>query len=116
MVSAELDVERLSKLVQERSYRQAVDLPAVWRDITLKVAPREMAEDTVRFIEDVKPEHLLRVHIVDNFRKTDEEFRRVSYRLIFQSPERTLESGEVDSQMSKILTQLKEKHKLELAV
>jgi phenylalanyl-tRNA synthetase beta chain len=116
MIYAEFDVEKLSKLIRERSYVQAVDLPAVWRDVTLKLPTRAFAEDAVRFIEESKPDNLIRVHIVDNFKKADEEFRRVSYRLIFQSRERTLESAEVDTQMTRVLSQLKEKHKLELAL
>lgn len=116
VVYAEFEVEKLCKLMSSRQYRRVGDLPFTWRDITLKVGARELAGDTIRFIEEVKPLHLTKVDIVDDFKKSDENFRRVSYRLTFENPERTLESAEVDAQMQTILVQLKEKHSLEMAL
>jgi phenylalanyl-tRNA synthetase beta chain len=116
VVYAEWEVEKLCKVMDSRTYRRVGDLPSTWRDLTLKVGPRDLAGDTVRFIEECKPEHLARVEIVDDFKKPDESFRRVSYRLIFESSERTLEGAEIDTQMQVILAELKTKHSLELAL
>ncbi|NDC39093.1 MAG: hypothetical protein EBZ48_13780, partial [Proteobacteria bacterium] len=109
------EVEKLCGLMVPRQYRRVGDLPSSWRDITLKLNLRALAGDAVRFIEEAKPLHLARVEIVDDFKKADEHFRRVSYRLTFENVERTLESTEIDVQMQTVLTQLREKHHLELA-
>jgi phenylalanyl-tRNA synthetase beta chain len=116
MMYAELDVEKLCKLMRPREYRQASDLPAVWRDLTFKLPLRSLAADTTKFIRESDPQNLLHIDVVDDFRKKEEDFRRVSYRLIFQHVDRTLEGAEVDTQIEKILAHLKARHQLELAV
>jgi phenylalanyl-tRNA synthetase beta chain len=116
MMNAELDVEKLCKLMRTREYRQASDLPAVWRDLTFKLPLRSLAADTTKFIRESDPQNLLHIDVVDDFRKKEEDFRRVSYRLIFQHVGRTLEGAEVDTQIEKILAHLKARHQLELAV
>lgn len=116
MLYAELDVERLCKLMRARDYRQASDLPAVWRDLTFKLPLRSLAADTAKFIRESDPQNLQYIDVVDDFRKKEESFRRVSYRLIFQHADRTLEGAEVDAEIEKILAHLKGRHQLELAV
>jgi phenylalanyl-tRNA synthetase beta subunit len=53
--------------------------------------------------------------MVDDFTKADESFRRVTYRVAFQSRERTLKHDEVDEAMTRLLCDLKEKHGILLA-
>jgi phenylalanyl-tRNA synthetase beta subunit len=54
------------------------------------------------------------VSIVDCFQKEDEEFRRITYRLTFQSTERTLLKEEVDAAMDTLLAEMKARYQLEL--
>ncbi len=115
LLYAELDVASLLVVAKDRDFARPVDLPAIRRDITLKLGDKELAGKISRVIADLKPVNLQQVRIVDNFKKPEEAFRRVSYRLIFQSAERTLEHAEVDMAMAQILGVLKEQHQLELA-
>jgi phenylalanyl-tRNA synthetase beta chain len=106
---AELDTELLVRLSRDREFRAPCDFPAIRRDLTLQLPLRELATRIVRIIEEQKPAGLTAVAMVDNFRKVEEPFRRTSFRLTFQSPERTLEHGEVDAAMQTILSALRER-------
>lgn len=112
---AEIDEQALIKGQAEYSLTQPSDLPVSTRDITLKVNAKTSAGDVLRYIEATKPPNLVRTNIVDSFTKTGEDFRRVSYRLLFQDATRTLESSEVDAAMQTILETLKSQHQIELA-
>jgi phenylalanyl-tRNA synthetase beta subunit len=68
-----------------------------------------------RLIRESQIASLTDVQIADDFTKVDESFRRVTYRMVFQSRERTLKHEEVDAAMSQILGELKEKHGILLA-
>jgi phenylalanyl-tRNA synthetase beta chain len=112
---AELDLRLVSKFMSKQELYELSDFPAVWRDVTLMIEPREQAGRVVRLIREGQAEHLKEVQIADDFTKSDESFRRVTYRIVFQSRERTLKSDEVDGAMTKILSELKEKHGILLA-
>jgi phenylalanyl-tRNA synthetase beta subunit len=119
-VFAEFDVDALIELEQKGRYREPSEFPAVRRDVTLKIPPRSLAGRVSRTVRDMDQIALVKdalreVSIVDHFQKPDEKFRRVTYRVTFQSAERTLESAEVDKAMEAILAGLKDKHGLELA-
>lgn len=114
-VYAELDLRLVHKFMSKQEQHKLSDFPAVWRDVTLMVEPREQAGRVVRLIREAQTEHLRDVHISDDFTKSDESFRRVTYRMVFQSGERTLKSDEVDGAMTQILSELKEKHGILLA-
>lgn len=116
VIYAELDVESLLKVCGEQGVEAVSEYPAIRRDITLKVGVREFADRIIRDIRDAKPACLSEVVCVDDFRKPEEDFRRLSFRLTFQSLERTLEHAEVDQAMQQLLACLKEQHRLELAV
>jgi phenylalanyl-tRNA synthetase beta chain len=113
---AELEVALLTKLSGARAQDLPSDFPSVKRDVTLKIPAREQAGRIVRFIEEMKKPHVRSILVSDDFRKEGEDFRRTTLRLVFQSPERTLEHAEVDQTMNEVLAQLKDKHGLEMAV
>lgn len=111
----ELDAETLSENLRVNQYTEPSDLPAVRRDITLKIPLQSQAGKVNRIIEGLKLDNLREAAVVDNFRKNEEPFRRVTFRMTFQSAERTLESSEVEFSMSQIIAALTEKTGIELA-
>lgn len=115
LVFAELDAAKLIKVMGARERRAVSDFPAIRRDATLRVPLTTMAGKVTRAIVDTKPANLADVAIVDNFRKDGEEFRRVTFRLTFQSNERTLESAEADTAMDGVLSALRESLGIERA-
>lgn len=111
----ELDSRLLVKLMIGVPAPTVSDYPAVWRDMTLKVGTKEQAARVLRFIQEASLDALTETLIVDDFRRPEEDFRRVTYRVIFQRPDRTLKSEEVDSSMGTLLESLKGKHGIEMA-
>jgi phenylalanyl-tRNA synthetase beta chain len=111
----ELDARLLVKLMIGVPAPTVSDYPAVWRDMTLKVGAKEQASRVLRFIQEASLDALTETLIVDDFRRPEEDFRRVTYRVIFQRPDRTLKSEEVDSSMGTLLESLKGKHGIEMA-
>lgn len=112
---AQFLVDVLAGAMQEPTFEQRIDLPTIRRDITLRVEPRFFAERASRWISELKPEYLRDIVIIDDFKRAEEDFRRVTYRLTFQSAERTLEHDEIDRSMERVLGELKAKHELVLA-
>lgn len=113
---AELDMALLARLSSQGEFSLPIDLPMIRRDITIKLDLRSVAVRVVRAIEELKQPDLVEVLVVDDFRKDNEDVRRLTLRVSFQNRERTLESTEVDSIMNTILEHLKAEHGLELAV
>lgn len=111
----ELDARLLVKMMIGVPAPAVSDYPAVWRDMTLKVALKDQAGRVLRFIQEAALASLTDASIVDDFRKPDEEYRRVTYRVTFQSLERTLKSEEIDAAMGTLFESLKGKHGIEMA-
>jgi phenylalanyl-tRNA synthetase beta chain len=111
----ELDLRLVHKFMSKHEAHELSDFPPIWRDVTLMVEPREQAGRVIRLIREAQAEHLRDVQIADDFTKSDELFRRVTYRIVFQSRDRTLKSEEVDGAMTGILAELKEKHGILMA-
>lgn len=111
----ELDVRLLVKLMIGVPAPSVSDFPAVWRDMTIKVNVKEQAGRILRFIHEAALESLSDAVIVDDFKKPEEEYRRVTYRVVFQRNDRTLKSEEVDAAVETLLENLKGKHSVELA-
>jgi phenylalanyl-tRNA synthetase beta subunit len=90
------------------------DLPPISRDITLKIDPKEQAGRVLRIINEANLESLAEASIIDDFRKQEESFRRVTYRVTFQRLDRTLKHEEVDTCITGLLDTLKAKHSIEM--
>lgn len=112
---AEFDLRLVQKFMGRTEGLELSDLPSISRDITLMVEPKTQAGRISRLIREAQIASLTDVQIADDFSKADESFRRVTYRVVFQSRERTLKHDEVDTAMSQILSDLKEKHGILLA-
>ena len=114
-IYAEIDLRAASKVSQEREFASPSEFPSVRRDLTFKVSERELAGRVVKFISEMKLDNFVSAIITDDFKRESEEFRRVTYRITFNSKERTLAHGEVDLAVQEILTRLKDEHRIELA-
>lgn len=115
LMFAQLDAAKLVKHMTTNQLKAPSDFPVVRRDVTLKLETNFVAGTLVNAVREGKFENLSEVAIVDNFRKQEEDFRRVTFRLTFQSAERTLESAEVDRTLEQLLSMLKSEHSIERA-
>ena len=94
----------LMKERKAKSFIEPNDLPSIRRDLTLNIPNNYFASEV---ISNIFKQSILDLHdvcLVDDFKKSNEDFRRVTYRFTFQSKEKTLEHSYVDEQM-KIITQ-----------
>lgn len=113
VVYAEFFATALAAIAPREAHLLPSDYPSVRRDITVRVGERGLAGTVVRLVRQAKVDALTAVDVVDNFKKPEEDFRRVTFRLTFQSRERTLAHAEVDAAMSQILAHLSS-HRFEL--
>jgi phenylalanyl-tRNA synthetase beta chain len=90
------------------------DLPLISRDLTLKIDLKEQAGRVLRILNELNLESVADASIIDDFQKQEESFRRVTYRVTFQRPDRTLKHEEVDAAIGTLLETLKAKHSIEM--
>jgi len=100
-------------IFREKVMPQVTEYPSIKRDLTFKLPIGIHADE---LIEKTGPQpDLQKISIVDAFQKKDEEFRRITYRFLFQSDTRTLLHDEVDCSIQTILSHLEKEHNLILA-
>jgi phenylalanyl-tRNA synthetase beta chain len=107
---AELDLRLIYKFMSKVDAVSVSQYPATSRDMTLRIEPKEQSGRVLRMIHEGEVPFLEDALIVDDFTKSGEGFRRVTYRVVFQSSERTLKHDEVDSAMAGLIENLREKH------
>jgi phenylalanyl-tRNA synthetase beta chain len=112
---AELDVRLMYKFMDKRDGVTVSDFPSIARDVTFQVDRKDQAGRVLRFIQELHLPTLSDARIVDDFIKEGESSRRITYRIIFQSADRTLKHDEVDSAMSELLQNLQAKYGIALA-
>jgi phenylalanyl-tRNA synthetase beta subunit len=112
---AEMDLRLLLKFMNKFQGVTVSDFPAISRDMTVSINRKEQAGRVLRLIHEAQVSALNHARIVDDFTKSGEEFRRVTYRIVFQSAERTLRHDEVDTAMAALLENLRDKHGISLA-
>ena len=111
----ELELDSLYRAISEPKAPEVSDLPAIRRDFTLQIPTNEQCARVVRYLSEGGYAALDEVSIVDDFKREDESFRRVTYRLKFQLVERTLQHEEVDKTVENIISDLGNKHGIVLA-
>jgi phenylalanyl-tRNA synthetase beta chain len=111
MLYAELDLYVVElALANAKAKKTTVsDLPSIQRDLTLTVAAQTLASQVLDISSGLELNNLKSAVIVDDFRKANEDFRRVSYRFLFQNDQRTLNAEEVETEMQKVIQALAEK-------
>jgi phenylalanyl-tRNA synthetase beta chain len=112
---AELDLRLVSKFSGKTEVAEVSDFPIISRDMTLMLDRKDQAGRILRLIKDAQLPALKETRIVDDFLKPEESFRRVTYRVVFQSADRTLKHEEVDAAMTTLLAELRDKHSIGLA-
>lgn len=108
LLYAELDLFLLSEVLSAdgAAVREPSDYPKIVRDLTLRVSSKVFASEVLKIISKSELSDLQQFLIVDDFKRQEEDFRRVSYRLTFQSNQRTLTSTEVEESMKHLMQRL----------
>lgn len=114
---AELDFGKLAKLVEdEKEYEALPKFPGITRDISLFV-PREVrVGDLLEAINSVPTKFVEDVDMVDFYENPNQGERRksITFRIVFQSDDRTLTDAEVGDELSAILGELQGKFQAEV--
>lgn len=111
---AELNVFLLSKLASKKERDSMIDYPSIKRDFTFKLEKESFAGDVIKQILSLNIKDLQRISIVDSYEKEGENFRRVTYRLLFQNSERTLMNEEIDKSVTEFLQTMDAQFNLQL--
>lgn len=110
IVAAEIDFEKLWRLARsEQEFRPIGKYPAIIRDIAVIVPQTTKADEVEEIIENTAGPLLTDSDLFDYFQdeeKKKSEEKSLAFHLVFQSPERTLEDGEVNSIIEKIVESL----------
>ena len=116
VVYGELNAEAMTSILLQKKEREILsEYPSIKRDATLQIPLDGYANIVCDQMFSLRPENLCAVTIKDSFKKPEEPFRRVTYRLHFQSASRTLSHEEVDRAMATLLNELEEKFHLQRA-
>jgi len=108
--TGELDIGEVSKLVSgEYEYREISKYPAIMRDISIELKTAVKVGDILNAIGEARAEHVVDVDLIDYY-----DPKRFTFRVIFQSQEKTLKDTEVEKEFNKITRKLKAKFKLEI--
>lgn len=113
---AELDFSALFKISKPHRFRPLSSFPAVEKDLAFIVPKTMPAQDIQREIIKAGGTLLTHVHIVDLYEGAplQEEQRSLSFRMVFQSPERTLADEEVLKLFQQIIDSVSHKLKIQL--
>lgn len=101
----EFSVQRIREAQRVRAFRDIANTPPVSRDITADLARTVDAGSVQQVITQVGGKLLQQVDLVSVFDLSDEQ-KSLSYRLVFQDPEKTLTADEVEKVMGKVRQQL----------
>lgn len=103
---AELDVERLMKLVSgEREYEPLPKYPSVMRDMSLLVESGVAIGEILEIIQTTNPALIYDVDLIDEYEDANRlgnNKKSLTFRMVFQSKERTLTDDEVEEMMKKM--------------
>ena len=113
LLYAEFDLEALSSIARHGEYAEVSDLPAVRRDITLSLGLRESAAKLASRVDALSSDLVEAVHVIDDFHKQSEDFRRLTLRLVYRAKDRTLQGQEVEADLKSLLESLRQKHQIE---
>lgn len=109
-VAFELDFETLKELIEKEKkiFSPLEKFPSVKRDLSMFTSLRQEVSNVEKVILLAGGEKLKKVELFDVFENQKEGKKSLAFHLIFSHPERTLENGEVDFLMEKIIKVLKE--------
>ncbi len=101
-VLMEIDLEPLIKLIEEEhEYRPLPKYPSVMRDISILVDPIIKVGGIIQTIQEADLKYIEDVDLIDEYDL--ESKRSLTFRIVFQSEDRTLTDKEVNSEMERII-------------
>lgn len=110
MALAQFDLGLLEELVEgEYEYQDFPKYPAIMRDVSVKMQNITRIGEILNVIEEAGAKHVRDVDLIDYY-----DPKTFTFRVIFQSETRTLKDKEVNEELKKILSELKETFKLEI--
>ncbi len=107
----EIDLEKLSKLkIEVKTFEKISSYPPILRDLAFIVSKNIIFEELYQIIKNFHP-LIYSVEPFDVFEseKLGKDVRNIAFHLIFQSPERTLKSEEVEKIISDLVKTLEQK-------
>ncbi len=105
---AEINLDKLTGIMEgEYEYRGLPKYPAVMRDLSLEAGEPVQVGDILNLIEAAPAKDVRDVELIDYY-----DPKRFTFRIIFQSDERTLTDEEVNKEMEVIVRALKRKVQL----
>lgn len=115
-VFAEVDLENLlESAIGEAEYLPLSPYPSVMRDISFYADANVRLNSILESIEALNLPYLIDVDLIDYYRPSAGSTDRISltFRFVFQAPDRTLSGEEVNKNTIKIINVLKRKFKIE---
>ena len=105
---AELDLGMLTELVEgEYEFQEIPKYPAVMRDISVQMETVTRVGEILNAIEGAGAKYVQDVDLIDYYNP-----KMFTFRIIFQSKDRTLKDKEVNGELDKITANLKKKFRL----
>ncbi|MFO7660068.1 MAG: phenylalanine--tRNA ligase subunit beta, partial [Candidatus Cloacimonadaceae bacterium] len=110
---AEIDLDRIIELSRDSKsiYEPVPRFPSVQRDLSFLIKTGVSFAEIKGCIEQVVKESMLSLFLFDEYKgkQVPEGFRSLTFRFVFNNPEKTLTDDEVDTLIEKIVKELKEK-------
>ena len=107
---AELNASKLMEMEEgEFEYQPLSKYPSIMRDLSLALRNEVRVGDILSAIEDAGAKHSRDVDLIDYY-----DPRHLTFRIVFQSDDRTLNDAEVNKEFDKIVGFLKKKFSLEV--
>lgn len=114
---AEIDLDKLLALIEgERSFKILPKYPAVARDLSIIVNRSYRIGEIMEILETSAFKYAEDIDFIDEYESKEfgEDRQSLTFRIIFRSNERTLEDGEINLEMEKIVKILEDKFQAEI--
>lgn len=106
---AEIDLEKVIQLArEEKEYEPLSKYPSIMRDISLLMPRQIRVNQIMEIVEKAAPHYLDDVDLIDFYENDDlgENFKSLTFRLVFLAEDRTLTDKEVDRELQKVTSAL----------
>ncbi|MBC7074255.1 phenylalanine--tRNA ligase subunit beta, partial [Candidatus Parcubacteria bacterium] len=105
----EIDFEKLSKIAtEEKEYEMPSPYPAILRDISVLVPPHTLVDEVLSTIHQVDREVISDVDLLDIYENPEWDKKSLTFRIVFQSKQKSLSSEEVNLLFEKIIKKIEE--------
>lgn len=112
----EMDLDAILPVIEEeRAFKPLPKYPAVMRDISVLLSVDARIGEVMETIETASSKYVENVDLIDEY--VDKKFdgkQSLTFRIVFQSEDKTLTDAEVDRDLAKIISALKRAFKAEV--